>query len=83
MVVHRKKIKFHSPIFILHHIFINIELMKTFHWKFHWKTHCSEKFCENFTGCVDLSEKFIVSPADHRLEKTNLHENTISQKYVY
>ena len=53
--------KNHLPLLFLHHIFINMELIEKLHWKFHWKLHwklhCSEKFCENYTGCVDLSEK--------------------------
>ena len=42
----------------LHHIFINIELIKIVHWKSHRKLHYSVKICVNYTVSVDLSENF-------------------------
>ena len=69
MGVHRRKIN--KPVFFLHHItphFCERRIDKNFSLK---RTLECENLCKIHWSVV-FNEKFIVSPADHRLAKLNL-----------
>ena len=69
--------------YINFHIYVNVELIETLHWKNHWKrhwrVHWSVKICVKYTGVSGSVNKFMVPPAVLTLEKLHLHIHLIGQ----